>query len=133
MSIRLVQLSHGPERRVAFVDGPDLRVLSPAVSSVYSLANQAQNTAQPIAALIEADISALRLSYDEVYEGRSAWRLLPSVDHPAAMWRTLVSGTGLTHLASVKRRDAMHAGIQQETDSMRMYRWGVEGGKPAPG
>jgi len=35
-------------------------------------------------------------------------------------------------MASVKRRDAMHAGVQQETDSMRMYRWGVEGGKPAP-
>jgi hypothetical protein len=26
----------------------------------------------------------------------------------------------------------MHANVQQETDSARMYRWGVEGGNPAP-
>jgi hypothetical protein len=44
-----------------------------------------------------------------------------------------VSGTGLTHQASAKNRDAMHAGTQAVTDSTRMYLSGVEGGKPAPG
>ncbi|HVV44874.1 MAG TPA: AraD1 family protein, partial [Bryobacteraceae bacterium] len=47
--------------------------------------------------------------------------------------RCLVTGTGLTHLASVKNRDAMHSGAQAVTDSVRMYQSGVEGGKPAPG
>src|SRR6185437_12067814 len=60
-------------------------------------------------------------------------RLLPSADFPAAPARCLVSGTGLTHQASAKNRDAMHSGTQAVTDSTRMYLSGVEGGKPAAG
>jgi len=45
-----------------------------------------------------------------------------------------VSGTGLTHLGSAAARDAMHAKIDKQddalTDSMKMFKWGVEGGKP---
>jgi hypothetical protein len=133
MSIHVVQLSRGLERRVARVDEPYLRLLTENVSSIYDLAHQAQSTPVPLAALIEANVSSTRLPYDDVYEGHSEWRLLPSVDHPRCVGRTLISGTGLTHLASVKRRDAMHATVQQETDSLRMYRWGVEGGKPEAG
>jgi hypothetical protein len=45
-----------------------------------------------------------------------------------------VSGTGLTHLGSAKDRNAMHGVKDTElTDSMKMFRWGVEGGRPAPG
>ena len=51
-----------------------------------------------------------------------------------------VTGTGLTHLGSASARDAMHkseAGVNikecVETDSMRMFRSGVEGGKPKSG
>jgi hypothetical protein len=47
-----------------------------------------------------------------------------------------VTGTGLTHLGSAATRDAMHAQAQKAealTDSMKMFRMGVEGGKPAPG
>lgn len=56
-------------------------------------------------------------------------------DDPA---HCLVSGTGLTHLGSAATRDAMHAkvGAQPEeslSDSMRMFKWGLEGGRPAPG
>jgi hypothetical protein len=36
-------------------------------------------------------------------------------------------------MASAKNRDAMHAREQDLTDSMKMYRWGVEGGKPPAG
>jgi hypothetical protein len=45
----------------------------------------------------------------------------------------MVSGTGLTHIRSAANRQAMHADGAAETDSMRMYRWGVEGGRPAAG
>ena len=56
------------------------------------------------------------------------------IDHPAEPARCLVSGTGLTHLGSAKNRQAMHSvGEAEMTDSMKMFRWGVEGGKPAPG
>ena len=56
----------------------------------------------------------------------------PSIDHPEPA-HCLVSGTGLTHLKSASNRQAMHAGVQQVTDSMRMYEWGVEAGRPGPG
>ena len=53
---------------------------------------------------------------------------------PTSLHRCLVSGTGLTHLGSAKDRQAMHAVDENEmTDSMKMFRWGVEGGRPAPG
>jgi hypothetical protein len=48
-----------------------------------------------------------------------------------------VSGTGLTHLGSAEARDAMHrrmaaatASGAEVTDSVRMFQWGVEGGRP---
>ncbi|WP_409525814.1 AraD1 family protein [Nitrincola sp. MINF-07-Sa-05] len=51
---------------------------------------------------------------------------------PAHMFLT---GTGLTHLGSASARDAMHTSENSEglTDSMKMFRMGVEGGKPGPG
>jgi hypothetical protein len=47
-----------------------------------------------------------------------------------------LTGTGLTHLGSASARDAMHAklaGTEALTDSMKMFRMGLEGGRPAPG
>lgn len=49
---------------------------------------------------------------------------------PAHMFLT---GTGLTHLGSASTRDAMHASGEGMSDSMKMFRMGIEGGKPAPG
>ncbi|MFP8968480.1 AraD1 family protein [Pokkaliibacter sp. CJK22405] len=52
---------------------------------------------------------------------------------PARLWLT---GTGLTHLGSAATRDAMHAKPSDEaslSDSMKMFRMGLEGGKPAAG
>ncbi len=74
----------------------------------------------------------MSLDYDEVYSLKSDWSFLPSFDHPDEPARCLVSGTGLTHLASAANRDAMHAAATI-TDSMRMYNLGVEQGRPAPG
>ncbi|MFC3705692.1 AraD1 family protein [Devosia honganensis] len=64
-------------------------------------------------------------------------RLLAPIDHPDPA-HLHVTGTGLTHLGSAATRDAMHkaGGEQSEgelTDSMKMFRMGLEGGKPAPG
>lgn len=65
----------------------------------------------------------------------SSVRLLPPIDHPDSA-HLLVSGTGLTHLGSAEGRDAMHRSAKEaehQTDSMRMFLLGVEGGKPAGG
>ena len=61
--------------------------------------------------------------------------LLPPIDHadPAHL---LMTGTGLTHLGSAEGRDQMHRSMTeaaQQTDSMRMFLMGVEGGKPGAG
>ena len=74
------------------------------------------------------------LEYDPIYRGQSDWRILPAIDHPAEPARCLVSGTGLTHLGSARNRQSMHAASEADlTDSMKMFRWGIEGGSPAPG
>ncbi|WP_279481661.1 AraD1 family protein [Aureimonas sp. SK2] len=61
-------------------------------------------------------------------------RILMPIHHPNPA-HFIVAGTGLTHLGSADGRDKMHkaqAG-EQLTDSMRMFRMGLEGGKPAAG
>lgn len=136
MKTRLVQLRNGSHRRVARVEEPHLRLL--ATESVYALAHGAlERNAKLSTAAQEASTEEL-VHYEAVYQGRSEWKLLPAMDHPEPA-RCLVSGTGLTHLGSARDRQAMHtrAGSPQEyeqlTDSMKMFRWGVDGGRPAPG
>jgi hypothetical protein len=63
-------------------------------------------------------------------------RVTLPVTHPTPAHMHL-TGTGLTHLGSASARDAMHAklaaGAETLTDSMRMFRMGLEGGRPGPG
>jgi hypothetical protein len=56
------------------------------------------------------------------------------LDHPEPS-RCTIGVTGLTHWGSAKSRDAMHAKLQASelSDSMKMFKLGVEQGKPAPG
>jgi len=132
--IRLVQLERAGERRLALVDEPRLLLLGGG-SSVYDLAQACIPDDRSVRAEVERRVSAEALDYDEVYtgQGSSAWRILPSADHPGEPARCLVTGTGLTHLASAKNRQAMHGRPEDLTDSMKMYSWGVEGGKPQAG
>jgi len=44
-----------------------------------------------------------------------------------------LTGTGLTHTGSASARDNMHADTAGMSDSMKMFRMGIEGGKPKPG
>lgn len=130
---RLVQIRNGTTRGVALVEEPRLRLLA-GVRSVYELARQAIESHVSFNALIDERAADEWLDYEAVYEGSSDWKLLVPIDHPDDASRCLVSGTGLTHLGSAKNRQAMHLGAgEQLTDSMKMFRWGVEGGKPAAG
>jgi hypothetical protein len=130
---RIVQLRHGSERRVAIVEEPKLRLLD-EYESVYALSQAAIAEMGSLVSLAEAHASDIVVDYDEVYDGRSEWRLLAPIDHPEESSRLLVSGTGLTHLGSAANRQAMHEMKESElTDSMKMFRWGVEGGRPARG
>src|SRR5580698_1779947 len=62
----------------------------------------------------------------------SSGRIMAPIDHPDPA-RIFLTGTGLTHLGSADARDRMHAKAHAEdaTDSMKMFRLGLEGGKPA--
>lgn len=130
---RLVQIQNASLRAVALVEEPHLRLLT-GVESIYELATFAAQSHAPLLKLIQERATGKKLDYDEVYRGKSGWRLLPPIDHPTEPARCLVSGTGLTHLGSAKNRQAMHSASEAElNDSMKIFRWGVEHGKPAPG
>ena len=124
---RLVQIRSGSERRVALVEEPHLRFLADA-TSVYELAQAAMAAGKALTALVAERATGESVDYEPVYRGESPWRLLPPIDHPVEPTRCLVSGTGLTHLGSARDRQAMHTTAQEElTDSMKMFRWGLEG------
>jgi hypothetical protein len=118
-------------RRVALVEDSTLHLLG-THRSIYAFALAAIETGRGLKELIQSDLSDVSLDYDEVYALGSGWKFLPSFDHPEEPSRCLVSGTGLTHLASAANRDAMHAAATI-TDSMRMYQLGVEKGRPRAG
>lgn len=135
--MHLVQIANGPLRRVAVVGEPHL-ILLLEVDSVLALVQRSLAEGHPLTDTVKNLLSDETLSYDEVYEGRSPWKLLTPIDYPGDPQRILVSGTGLTHLGSARERQAMHlaATAEQEaqmTDSMRMFEWGMQMGRPASG
>ncbi len=130
---RLVQLKYRDARRVALVDEPYLRLIE-GFGSIYELACFAIRSDVKLTDIARERATGDALEYDPVYQGRSETRILPAIDHPSEPARCLVSGTGLTHLGSARNRQSMHAAKESElTDSMKMFRWGIEGGRPAAG
>lgn len=120
------------QRRVGVVERGEVQQVRGATST-RTLALQAIRAGVSL----ESQVQTLGLEPGPAYaELLDAGRLLPPLDHedPA---HCLVTGTGLTHLGSAATRDKMHQQNSQEeaklTDSMRMFKWGVEGGRPAAG
>ncbi len=130
--MRLIQLAGPQSRRLGMVDGERIRLLRTS-QSVLALASSAVTAGARLAHAVREELSAEWLDYPEIHAGASPWRILPAVDHPDEPARCMVSGTGLSHIRSAANRQAMHAAGEQVTDSMRMYQWGLEGGRPAPG
>jgi len=132
--LRLVQFTDrsGGRRVAASDDGKTLRVLN-GVARIYELALAAARANSSLESAAKAKIGAETLSYDEVIDEK---RLLQPLDHPDP-YRCLITGTGLSHLGSAAARDSMHAKLQKSeaelTDSMKMFKWGMEGGKPPAG
>jgi hypothetical protein len=130
---RLIQIKKGTVRRVALVEEPDVLLLE-ACSSIYELAQIAIAASATLSEVARQRAGREAIDYNLIYSGRSEWRLLPAIDHPDETSRCLLSGTGLTHLGSARNRQSMHATTTEDlTDSMKMFRWGVEGGRPRAG
>ena len=133
--MRLVQFRTEQGGRAVAIAGEDGRTLTPlsGPQSVVELANLAIRQERTLADLAAQHRGSATVDYEAV---AAAGRLLPPVDHadPAHCW---VTGTGLTHLGSASARDKMHAklssGGEELTDSLKMFRLGLDGGKPAQG
>jgi hypothetical protein len=130
---RLIQVKKGSFRRVALVEEPEVRLLD-SCSSIFELAHIAIETGIGLIDVARKRARHEGIEYDPIYRGESDWKLLPAIDQPEEPARCLISGTGLTHLGSAQNRQSMHASQEEGlTDSMKMFRWGVEGGRPSPG
>ena len=132
--MRLVQFWAQDGRRAlaSLDDGGQARVIQGAVTS-YELAGRA------IAEKLSLKALVARLGLGESVDIRAALaegRVLPPLDHPDDPAHLIVTGTGLTHLGSAQGRDSMHKDLSDSaklTDSMKMFRLGLEGGKPVQG
>jgi hypothetical protein len=135
--MRLVQLANGDLRGVARVDEPHLVLLN-EVTSIYQLVQRALAQKSALTELATLLATSDRILYDDVYKENSPWTILAPIDVPGAPQMTLVSGTGLTHLGSARERQAMHTETTKKseadmTDSMRMFEWGRQEGRPSAG
>lgn len=135
--MRLVQFTEpNGARRVAAIDGDRAKgIVLKGVERAYDLAMEAAASKRPLAHLVREAMGA-EVADLEAVDAEGRW--LAPFDHPEPS-RLLVAGTGLTHLGSAKTRDSMHAGSdagkpeEPVTDSLRLFRMGIEGGKPAGG
>jgi len=116
-------------------DGAGVGVVG-SFESTYELAQAALAAAEPLDAYASSRAAPPAFDYPHLLNER---RVLPPLTHPDPA-RCLVSGTGLTHYGSASTRDNMHrklaAASESLSDSMQMFKWGVEGGRPsgaAPG
>jgi hypothetical protein len=121
------------ERRVGILNDDTVTPI-PGHATTLDLATAAIARGRGIAALADELTSLSAGASAESFEAiAKEGRLLAPIDHPDAA-HCYVTGTGLTHLGSADTRDAMHKKIGGDvdtlSDSMKMFRMGVEGGKP---
>jgi hypothetical protein len=131
MRVMQVKLADGT-RRLVIRDGSESWYLD-APQTTYDLARRAEDSGTGIEAMVRSLPRGEAADPELLFaEGR----VLSPIDHPDPA-HLMVSGTGLTHLGSGAARDAMHKkAFESEdtlTDSMKMFRMGLEGGKPAAG
>ncbi|HSV58286.1 MAG TPA: AraD1 family protein [Variovorax sp.] len=131
--MRLVQFEAARSRRqVGVVEGASVLAVN-GVTTMHGLGTLAIQEGRSL----QEQVLALGTGAAHDYEALlSGLRVLAPLDHadPAHL---LVSGTGLTHVGSAATRDKMHQKAQPAqdgfTDSMRMFKWGVAGGRPSAG
>ncbi len=131
--MRLIQFSRNGQRGVARIEG-DKAITVPHGASVIDLAQSAlAGNIKSLANEVTARGDGELLDYAALIAANA---LLMPVDHPDTA-HCLVTGTGLTHLGSADTRDQMHQKIagatEALTDSMKMFKMGLEGGKPPKG
>lgn len=122
-----------PNGEVAVVarEGTEAAIVRGAAST-YALAQEAVISGRSLAAVVAEH--GLGEAVDLLALAAAGQLALP-ISHPDPAHMHL-TGTGLTHLGSAATRDAMHTkldGSESLTDSMKMFRMGLEAGRPAAG
>lgn len=127
--MHIVQIKHNNTIVACVVDGDNLAVIS-GHHTTYALAQMALDSSQSLQSLIQSLGVSTTLNYQECLDNGLV--TIP-IHHPDPA-HFYICGTGLTHLGSADARNKMHMGeTVEETDSIKMFRWGVEGGKPKQG
>jgi len=132
MALRLIQmLDPGGTRIVAAARAGTTAQRVQGATSVYALASEAVSANTTLSALLDKRGYGEEIDLTEALRHK---RILAPVDHSDSA-RVLLTGTGLTHLGSADARDRMHAKAHSAdaSDSMKMFRMGLEGGKPSAG
>ena len=132
MALRLLQHRSDEGVRSVIAAQGDAAHIVPGFATVRALALHAIGRGIPLAQAVQA---AGQGNIVDIAAEYGAGRLLAPIDHEDGA-HLLMTGTGLTHLGSAEGRDKMHreaAAAEKQTDSMRMFLEGLEGGKPAPG
>jgi hypothetical protein len=131
-ALRFIQfLSETGRPRVGWIasDGEKAGCVG-AFQSTYELAQSAIAASESLETHASRHLEPATVPYAELREQR---RVLAPLTHPDPA-RCLVSGTGLTHYGSAATRDSMHkklaAPAESLSDSMQMFKWGVDGGRP---
>jgi hypothetical protein len=131
--MRLLQYVDNNRTRVARADDGGTVTPLTRFETMYALARKAIAEHRTLAQVVSEEKFDAPLEYAAL---KREGRLLPPLTHPDPA-HCLVAGTGLTHLGSAAARDSMHQKLDKQdsqlTDSMKMFKWGVEGGKPAGG
>jgi hypothetical protein len=111
---------------MGLVDEPHVRLLD-GCSSFYELAQTAIDVPKKLSEVAHQRRQSDKLDCRLIYRGQ----MLRAMDLPQVSACGLISDTGLTHIGSARGRQSMHATATEDlTDSMKMFRWGVEGGRP---
>lgn len=132
MTLRLLQHRAADGTRSVIAASDVGAAFVTGIDSVRSLANKAIAVGTDLAGAVAACDAGDSV---DIAAELAAGRLLAPIDHPDAA-HLFMTGTGLTHLGSAEGRDKMHreaAAAEKQTDSMRIFLEGVEGGKPTVG
>ncbi len=129
--MHLSQISTPGGVAVVVREGAEAHVVQGA-ASVRALAMEAADSGRGLADVVRAHGRGEAVDLEAM---ATQGRLLAPIHHPDPAHLHL-TGTGLTHLGSASTRSAMHAkvaaadALDDATDSMKMFRMGLEDGKP---
>lgn len=128
--MRIAQIKTNTGSRALVCTVGDVSRTVKGVTSTYELAELALESGRNL----KDQIAALGLGeHVDLVDLLKMGQVLTPVDH-ADPAHVMVAGTGLTHLGSAEGRDKMHKNLDDAaalTDSMKMFKMGLEGGKPA--